>query len=146
LESALIHFPGTILFVSHDRYFMNKIADKIFELTNNGLTIYLGDYDYYVEKKYEEQEIEKLEQAESPGQEERPKVQLSFHEQKKLQSEQRRKEREIEKIENEIEALELKLEEVEVEMTNPVYLNDHETLLDLSKQADEIREKTDQLM
>lgn len=62
LEAALIDFPGTILFVSHDRYFINKIADQVAEMERDGITIYLGDYDYYLEKKEEEAEIERLKQ------------------------------------------------------------------------------------
>src|SRR5690625_2041054 len=62
LEAALLDFQGTILFVSHDRYFINKIADKVSELEANGITEYLGDYDYYVEKKMEEEERRKLEE------------------------------------------------------------------------------------
>src|SRR5690625_2524193 len=64
LETALQRFPGTILFVSHDRYFINEIADQVFELQADKLTVYLGDYDYYMEKKLEEEEIKKLEQKE----------------------------------------------------------------------------------
>src|SRR5690606_27059036 len=53
LENALIDYPGTILFVSHDRYFINRIATKVIELSDSGAFEYLGDYDYYVEKKQE---------------------------------------------------------------------------------------------
>lgn len=60
LENALINFPGTILFVSHDRYFINKIATKIFELSTEGIAEYIGDYDYYIAKKAEMIELEQL--------------------------------------------------------------------------------------
>ena len=63
LESALIDYPGTILFVSHDRYFMNRIATKVLELDSTGVTEYLGDYDYYVEKKLEQEELAKFKAA-----------------------------------------------------------------------------------
>ena len=53
LENALIDFDGTLLFVSHDRYFINRVATHVLELSENGSTLYLGDYDYYVEKKAE---------------------------------------------------------------------------------------------
>src|SRR5699024_5533766 len=56
LEAAMMDFPGTIIFVSHDRYFINKIADKVVEMQRDGATAYLGDYDYYIEKKQEEEE------------------------------------------------------------------------------------------
>ena len=54
LENALIDFPGTILFVSHDRYFINRVATKVLEIAPEGSTEFLGDYDYYVEKKEEQ--------------------------------------------------------------------------------------------
>ena len=60
LENALIDYDGTLLFVSHDRYFINRIATKVIELSENGSKMYLGDYDYYLEKKQEEEEIAEL--------------------------------------------------------------------------------------
>lgn len=51
LEDALIDFDGTLLFVSHDRYFINRVATKVLEISEEGSTLYLGDYDYYLEKK-----------------------------------------------------------------------------------------------
>ncbi|GAB2022239.1 ABC-F type ribosomal protection protein [Pseudolactococcus yaeyamensis] len=65
LENALIDFDGTLLFVSHDRYFINRVADKVLEISAEGSKIYLGDYDYYLEKKAEEAEIAVLLAAES---------------------------------------------------------------------------------
>ncbi|MBS4161793.1 ABC-F family ATP-binding cassette domain-containing protein, partial [Klebsiella pneumoniae] len=61
LENALIDYPGTILFVSHDRYFINRIATKVFELSPEKVEEYLGDYDYYTEKKAQQLELEELE-------------------------------------------------------------------------------------
>ncbi|HGN4785590.1 TPA: ABC-F family ATP-binding cassette domain-containing protein, partial [Streptococcus pyogenes] len=60
LENALIDFDGTLLFVSHDRYFINRLATKVLEITENGSTLYLGDYDYYLEKKAELEELARL--------------------------------------------------------------------------------------
>ncbi|MFR3236372.1 MAG: ATP-binding cassette domain-containing protein, partial [Streptococcus thermophilus] len=57
LENALIDFDGTLLFVSHDRYFINRVATKVMEISEDGATIYLGDYDYYLEKKAELEEL-----------------------------------------------------------------------------------------
>src|SRR5690606_8864817 len=65
LENALIDYPGTLLFVSHDRYFMNRIATKVVELSPDGTTEYLGDYDYYVEKKLETEELAALDALEA---------------------------------------------------------------------------------
>lgn len=60
LENALIDFDGTLLFVSHDRYFINRLATKVLEITEKGSTLYLGDYDYYLEKKAELEELARL--------------------------------------------------------------------------------------
>src|SRR5699024_1201489 len=136
LENALEHFSGTVLFVSHDRYFINKITDRVFELEKDGLTVYLGDYDYYLEKKLEAAEIAKLEQTESTEEDTVKQPNLSYEEQKRLQSEQRRIARQIEQIETDIETNEALLEEKETAMTNPEVLNDHEALLELAAECE----------
>lgn len=147
LEAALQNFSGTIFFVSHDRYFINKIAEKVFDLKPNGILIYLGDYDYYIEKKTEEAEIRKLEEKKKNTDGQTPnEAQLSFAEQKKIQSEQRTKERKITKLENDIEQLEGKLEKLERSMTDPEVFNDHEKLLALTNESDDVKEKIEQLM
>lgn len=147
LEQALQHYPGTILFVSHDRYFINKIADKVFELKANGLTTYLGNYDYYIEKKTEEIELKKLESKNNPlpiGAITTENV--SFKEQKRLQSEQRKRERAITQIEHDIEQLEVALEEKELSMTDPEIFNDHAQLLILTNETNELKEKINECM
>src|SRR5699024_6531443 len=146
LEKALEYFPGTILFVSHDRYFMNKIADKVFHLEKAGLTTYLGNYDYFLEKKLEEEEIAKLEQSTSNEQVVETKQNLSFQEQKKIQSEQRKIARQLEKLEMDIEQIEVSLEEKETEMTLPEVLNDHEKLLTLAEECEQMKLELDELM
>lgn len=65
LEDALIDFDGTLLFVSHDRYFINRVATKVLEISEKGSTLYLGDYDYYLEKKAELEEMERLKAEEA---------------------------------------------------------------------------------
>ena len=65
LEDALIDFDGTLLFVSHDRYFINRVATKVLEISEEGSTLYLGDYDYYLEKKAELEEMERLKAEEA---------------------------------------------------------------------------------
>lgn len=146
LESALLRFPGTILFVSHDRYFINKITDKIFELEKEGMTIYLGDYNYFIEKKLVQAELKKLKNEDKRVEIEQNHVSLSFAEQKKLQSEQRKVERQITKLEADIETLEEELVKMEQEMTNPDIFNDHEKLLHLTNQSNDIKEKLEMLM
>jgi ATP-binding cassette subfamily F protein 3 len=141
LEAALADFPGTIIFVSHDRYFINKITDQVAEMQQDGITMYLGDYDYYVEKKQEEAEIEKLDQVEMKTMvEEKPNSRkLSFQEEKQLQSEQRKKERQITKLEEEIEALEEKLAALEEQMAEPEVYEDHEKSLEMMNITNEVK-------
>lgn len=146
LENALEHFSGTVLFVSHDRYFINKITDRVFELENDGLTVYLGDYDYFVEKKLEAAEIAKLEQVETTEEATVKQPNLSYEEQKRYQSEQRRIARQIEQIESDIETNEALLEEKETAMTSPEMLNDHEALIKLAAECEQLKEKMDALM
>lgn len=62
LEAALQDYPGTIIFVSHDRYFINRITDQVAEMNEDGITLYLGEHDYYTEKKEEEAERRRLKQ------------------------------------------------------------------------------------
>lgn len=150
LEAALIDYPGTIVFVSHDRYFINRIADQVVELTRTGTTTYLGDYDYYVEKKQEEAEIEKLEKTE--GQNEKPAAAakempaLSYKEQKQLQSEKRKIARRIHELETLIEELETEHAALEEQMTLPEVYEDHEKALELTEQSAAMKKQIETYM
>ncbi len=140
LEAALAEFPGTILFVSHDRYFINKIADKVIELTEDEAIIYLGDYDYYVDKKTEMLEIEAFENKPEVTVKTETKRKVSFEEQKRIQSETRKLQREIADIEASLEAHEAQLETVELNMTEPDVFQDHEKLMTLTNEANQLKE------
>lgn len=136
LEAALNNYPGTILFVSHDRFFMNKISSRVVEMEQTGLTDYLGDYDYYVEKKEEQQARETFLAGEQRvKQPETNDRRTSFEQDKKVQAEIRRLKRSIAKVEEDIIDLEEQLEQTEHEMTRPEVFEDHEKLLELSTQA-----------
>ncbi|WP_085993407.1 ABC-F family ATP-binding cassette domain-containing protein [Oceanobacillus senegalensis] len=147
LEAALIDFPGTIIFVSHDRYFINKITDQVAEMKRDGITIYLGDYDYYLEKKEEEAEHKSLEQLEleKPVEKKAPKKR-SYKEEKQLQSQLRKKKRRITELEETIEELELQIAELEEKMTEPEVFQDHEKSYELNEQTTELRQKVDEHM
>lgn len=151
LEEALEQFPGTILFVSHDRYFINKITDYVYELHPYGVNIYLGDYDYYIEKKNEEEEIKKLEEGKKQqfGQddekERKQKRALTYEEQKRRAREERKKKREIERIEQKIDELEQLLAAKEEEMVRPDILQDHKQLLSLTEEAESIKAEINEL-
>lgn len=148
LEAALIDYPGTIIFVSHDRYFINKIASRVLELNKDGVTTYLGDYDYYVMKKEEELERQQLKQAQEQKEvviDEKDRK-LTYEERKQKQREERRKKREIKQIEHEIVELEEKLEAIEMEMTKPEVYEDYEKTFELSEQADLLKEQLNELL
>ncbi|WP_373895196.1 ABC-F family ATP-binding cassette domain-containing protein [Virgibacillus sp. CBA3643] len=145
LEAALIDFPGTIIFVSHDRYFINKITDQIAEMQPNGITIYLGDYDYYMEKKQEEAEIARLQQTEETVQKTDLKKR-SFQKDKQAQREERKRTRRIAELEETIEEMELDIAKLEEKMTEPDNYQNHEKALELTKQTSELKEKLDPLM
>lgn len=132
LENALIEYEGTLLFVSHDRYFINRIATTVIELSPEGSKLYLGDYDYYLEKKQEEAELAALEQAEAaaaaPSQtvvaQEKPKN--AYFASKEQQRLERRLAREIEAIEEELTQLEETIAALELTLTDPEVFSDYE--------------------
>src|SRR5699024_12192867 len=149
LESALIDYPGTIFFVSHDRYFINKIADKVFELTQDGMTVYLGDYDYYVEKRQENMEREKFEREQNPAitdKTDEASDNLSDEEQKKKQREARKIEREIEAIEAKIETLEEEIEALEKQLDTPDIQTDYEKMYELTSSIENKNEAMEILL
>ncbi|MCD7905167.1 MAG: ABC-F type ribosomal protection protein [Clostridiales bacterium] len=106
LEEALISFKGTVLFVSHDRYFINKVATRIIELTDKGIKNYSGNYDYYEEKKTESQ-------AEAAAPREASENKLDWQKQKELLSEKRKTETRQKRLLAEAEQTEQKIEELE---------------------------------
>lgn len=140
LENALIDFDGTLLFVSHDRYFINRVATKVLELSETGSKLYLGDYDYYLEKKAElaaqEIPVQQVEASNSQGA-------LTYQTQKENQKEQRRIARRIEQIEEEIESLENRLEELNQSMLTT---NDIGELTDYQKETDRLTAQQESLM
>ena len=146
LENALIDFDGTLLFVSHDRYFINRVATKVMEISENGATIYLGDYDYYLEKKAELEELARLEAEENQGPEETQVASAGasdYQAQKASQKEIRKLSRRIEQIENELETIEERLGKISVAMLET---NDVAELSDLQKELDDLSVNQEALM
>lgn len=147
-EEALMDFPGTVIVVSHDRYFLNKIPTRILELESTGMTEFLGKYDYYVEKKAQ---IESGKQylASLGGNEKTEKAEITDSAQeRKAKKEQeaieRRLRREKEKLEKEIAELEEKIAECEAEMVKPEYMTDHVKLGKLSEEMNGYKDKLDE--
>ena len=144
-EEALAAFEGTAIIVSHDRYFLQKIPTRMFELTPDGIKEYLGKYDYYLEKKAQE----KLEAEEASMRAEEAAsysaTAVSSKEERALkkaqEAEERRLKREIERLETEIETLETRLSEIEEIMARPENAADFSKLSKLSSEMTEIKEK-----
>ena len=113
LENALIDFPGTILFVSHDRYFINRVATKVLEIAPEGSTEFLGDYDYYVEKK---EEVQAESNSSENGEPIESLAQQDFTAQKEAQKNRRKVEREIKACEEKLADLETKIAALLLEM------------------------------
>ncbi|MBO0450397.1 ABC-F family ATP-binding cassette domain-containing protein [Enterococcus sp. MJM12] len=147
LENALIDYEGTLLFVSHDRYFINRIATKVIELSPEGSRLFLGDYDYYLEKKKEEEEIAALLAAEnndtpvviSAGKE---NFQKSKEQQKLLRSLQRK----VGDVEQKMSETDEIIDQLEAEMVKPEILADHLQLQELNEKLEVARSKQNELL
>lgn len=142
LENALIDFDGTLLFVSHDRYFINRVATHVLELSESGSTLYLGDYDYYVDKKAEI-EISQTEEASMSNQAKEASPANDYQAQKESQKEARKLMRQIESLEAEIEELESQSQAISEKMLET---NDAEKLMELQTELDKISHRQEEAM
>ena len=142
LENALIDFDGTLLFVSHDRYFINRIATHVLELSENGSTLYIGDYDYYVEKKAEV-EVSQAEELSTSNQEKEASPVNDYQAQKESQKEARKLMRQIENLEAEIEELETQSQAISEQMLKT---NDAEQLMELQAELEKINHRQEAAM
>ena len=158
LENALIDFQGTIFFVSHDRYFINRLATKVIDIGPKGTDLYLGDYDYYLQKKEEIYQIELAasENKVDSGKEDAQTTennQGSWANRREIRSQTRRIEREIERTEKEIAEIEEVLEEITDQMNELSAKIDQSApgmeaakqLTELSREFDQKNEKMDEL-
>ena len=142
LENALIDFDGTLLFVSHDRYFINRVATHVLELSENGSTLYLGDYDYYVDKKAE-MEVSLTEEASTNNQANEVSSVNDYQAQKESQKEVRKLMRQIESLEAEIEELENQSQVISEKMLET---NDADKLMELQAELDKISHRQEEAM
>ncbi|HHJ2556777.1 TPA: ABC-F family ATP-binding cassette domain-containing protein [Streptococcus pyogenes] len=142
LENALIDFDGTLLFVSHDRYFINRLATKVLEITENGSTLYLGDYDYYLEKKAELEELARLAAGETV-EETKEASATDYQLQKANQKERRRLTRRYEEIEARLETIEERIGAIQEDMHAS---NDTAQLIAWQKEWDQLDQEQEALM
>lgn len=147
LESALNSFPGTICYVSHDRYFINKTATRILDLTGNRLLNYIGNYDYYIEKREAVEGAANLISNESKEK----SVEISdskqeWIENKTAQAQKKKLSNALNKCEKEIEKLEEKLGLIDEEFSNPEISSNVGKLMELQKEKSSLEEKLEKLM
>ena len=142
LEESLKSYEGTMLIISHDRYFINKLADRILELKPEGMTEYLGNYDYYMEKRLEKsgQDSGKThtETKKSTGA-------IDYKMKKEMQAQERKRRSMLKKTEQEIEETELEMEKVNEQLADPQVTSDYQKLIELSGKLEELKTKQEQL-
>lgn len=141
LEDALINYDGTVIVVSHDRYFLNKVTNKIFDMSSDGLFEYLGNYDYYVEKKAE---LEQTDEEEIAG---KTKTQINAERKKEreLRNTKKQREKQIKEIENNLELCENEIALLEDELCQPSTYNDKNKVLELNGKLDGLKIKHENL-
>nr|WP_279665711.1 ABC-F family ATP-binding cassette domain-containing protein [Ectobacillus ponti] len=147
LENALIDFPGTLLFVSHDRYFINRVATKVMELSADGAVEYLGDYDYYVAKKAEMLERAQLEEQNAPiVQAKAPAEKQSYQEEKERKKLERQRSRKIEEIETAIMELEEQIAALEELLCQPEVFQDYEQVQKITEEKQQLQTQLESQM
>lgn len=128
LEASLIDYEGTLLFISHDRYFLNKMAERVLELSRDGITGYLGNYDDYMEKKQELAELQAESEQEKPtngGRQQPVEPQNDYEADKIAKREERTRRRKLEQLEQEIAKVEQEISDLEAELAQPEIFNDY---------------------
>ena len=147
LENALTNFPGTVCYVSHDRYFINKTATRILDLTENRLLNYIGNYDYYIEKREAVEEAANLtstEQAEKPADVSESKKE--WIDNKTALAQKKKIKNALNKCEKEISEIEDKLQSIDEEFANPENASNVGKLMELQKQKESLEKRLDKLM
>ena len=141
LEKALQDFDGTLLFVSHDRYFINQLANKIVEIKDSTAQVYEGDYSYYLDEKNKQNIVSENESAanNTAAKVDENKNKLSYQEQKLRDSQKRKLQREVENTENKIEQLEKEQEDIQSQMADPEIATNFDKLGPLQEQLTEVQ-------
>ncbi len=146
LEEALNEYDGTLLYVSHDRYFVNKTANTILELSAGGLTKYLGNYDDYIAKKEQLLGVGPASSSlNASASQEATAAKLDFKEQKRIEAEKRKLQNRISKIEEEIEKLEAEKAAIDEEFVKPENMTNSAKLNELTAKQNDINAKLDDL-
>lgn len=157
LENALNQYTGTVLYVSHDRYFINETASRILELTGNTLVNYIGNYDYYLEKKDELTRVYAPQAAEkngvglfgnaiaAPADTGESDVKRDWKQQKEEQARERKRQNDLKKTEEQIQALETRDSELDKLLAQPEVYSDAARCMELNNEKYEISQKLEKL-
>lgn len=150
LEQALNRYTGTVFYVSHDRYFINQTATRILELTGNTLVNYIGNYDYYLEKKDELTKIyvpsaTEEETASLPSSSAETAGKLTWQQQKEEQARIRKRQNELKKTEDRIHVLEVRDKEIDELMMQEEVFTNVAKCVELNKEKTAINEELEQL-
>lgn len=140
LEEAILDYDGTLFVISHDRYFLNRVTDKILDLTSEGIKEYLGNYNYYLEKKNELLYVEDEDDGKTKTQ-----IKLEKRREKELEKEERAKRKEISDVEKRIAEEECKLEELDNLLCDPLIYEIPEKIVELTKKREKIQLQLDDL-
>ena len=149
LEEALNQYEGTVLYVSHDRYFINKTATRILDLTEKGFENYIGNYDYYLEK-VTQREMQQATLPQTNTKDESPATdslnKLNWQEQKEQQALKRKQENALKKVEQEIDQVETALAELEEKLNDPEIATNLGKLNEITKEQDKLNTRLEELM
>ena len=144
LENALLGYDGTLFVVSHDRYLINKLADKIYYLTPSGTTLYLGNYDAYLEARQKQEAAKAAAEAENKNAV--PKANTVYKQKKERASEIRKRRAALSKCEREIEAAEAEIDTLNEQLSNPETASDYEKMMEITNKITEQKALADSLM
>ena len=145
LEDALIHYTGTVLYVSHDRYFINRTATRILDLKNQSLINYIGNYDYYLEKKDVMENLQGGEKKKEEAKEAVSEVKLDWKSQKEEQARKRKLQNELKKTEEEISSLEARDGELDEQLTLEEVYTDHQRVREINDEKTSIAGRLEEL-
>lgn len=141
LEDALLDYDGTLFVISHDRYFLNRVTNKLLELTEDGIREYLGNYDYYLEKKnellYEEDDDQPLKT--------KTQIKLDRKKEKEIQTAERNRKKQISQLEAEINSMEKLLEEIDSQLSDPEVYSNLEKVVELTSERENTERKLNDL-
>ncbi|MDY4561963.1 MAG: ABC-F family ATP-binding cassette domain-containing protein [Peptostreptococcus porci] len=146
LEEAIENYDGTVFTISHDRYFINKIADKILVLNKDGITEYLGNYDYYLEKKKQQQEMQKIADDNNVvGEKTKTKIKEERRKEKENKQKENERKRNLKNIENEITILEKQIAGLEYLLCDEEIYLFPEKIAEVGREKNEYQRKLNEL-